>query len=196
MPQPAFSVHHVNSLRDRVRVISKQIGYGIRDPEMRRVSLAVSAGDTWTLRDFATRHGYRPLDLGGLRGCAARDDACELTNMFEFIRRNVRYTGDIAGLDTYVTARKTIFELRGGDCDDHTIALSTLGAHNGFSMLARAVAPTGSVDKRGRPVIGHVYAVALVPKMSPGAGTAMDTTLPRGFLGLEPRSAEQVDFLL
>jgi hypothetical protein len=190
-----FYTRNVQSLAGRVKAMRSLVLSGLRDPEMRRVALAVAAGDTWTLRDFASRHGYRPLDLAGLRSCAARDDLCELGNFFNFVRDNVRYTGDITGIDTYTGARTTIFKMRAGDCDDHFIAHATLAGHNGFGVIARCVAARGVVDASGRPVIGHIYALGLVEKFNPTRGVALDTTLPgSAALGTEPDHVERRDF--
>jgi hypothetical protein len=47
--------------------------------------------------------------------CPARDDMCELQAIYDFIVRNVRYTGDVTGRDTYQSAL-TSLQFGGGDC--------------------------------------------------------------------------------
>ena len=64
---------------------------GLRDPRMRAIGLEVTSA------------------------CPARDDLCELQAIFEFVKRNIRYTGDITDKDTFQTAWRTM-QMGGGDC--------------------------------------------------------------------------------
>ena len=191
-----LTTEHAPTLDSRVKRIRKLIANGLRDPEMRQVGLAVSAGDTWTLRNFAAKHNYRPLNLGGLREVQARDEPGELRNIYRFYKDNVRYVGDITGVDTFTSGRHTMFTMRAGDCDDECIAIGTLLAENGFGMIARAIAETGVRDAKGRPQIGHIYPVSLVPKFRPSAGIALDATLPYGDIGTEANADRVVDYRL
>ena len=179
-----------------MRLMKKMIAVGLRDPDMRKVALAVAAGDEWTLDQFVAENGYHALTHDPLSQCGSKNEECELENIYRFVKGNIRYTGDISGVDTYVSARRSIFEFRGGDCDDATVALATLLVQNGYSVVARLVAGRGQVDRLGRPVISHIYAVALVPKFSPKTGVALDTTLGDGQLGTEPDRIAQIDFRL
>ena len=124
---------------------------------MRQVSLAVAGGDKWTINDFTRRNGYKSMNLAGLREAEARDDEGELNNIYRFYKDNVRYTGDITGVDTYTLARRTLFEMHGGDCDDALVAIGTMLGHNGFGVIARCIAQKGVRDLRGGPIVGHIY---------------------------------------
>ena len=101
---PTLRVHRVNSLEDRVRLLQKLVNFGeaafdkasppfgsIRDPEMRRIGLAVT------------------------EVCNARDDKCELMAIYDFVKRNIRYTGDVTDKDTFQSGYRTM-QMAGGDC--------------------------------------------------------------------------------
>lgn len=84
----------VSSLQDRVDILKEQVwskAGGLRDPTMRRIGLMV------------TQH------------CPPRDDLCELQAIFDFVAKNVRYTGDITYKDTFQSGLRTL-QMGGGDC--------------------------------------------------------------------------------
>jgi hypothetical protein len=100
MSVPTLKAHAVSSLEDRVRVLQDLVYLpvgGLRDPTLRQIGLMV------------TRH------------CPPRDDRCELQAVFDYIVKNVRYTGDIVFKDTFQSALRTQ-QYHGGDC----LPLSTL----------------------------------------------------------------------
>lgn len=137
---------------------------GIRDPLMRDMGLQV------------TRH------------CPARNDMCELRAVFDFVTKNVRYTGDIAQKDTFQTALRTL-QFGGGDCDDHSVLCAVLAAENGFETKFRITSNTGSTWD-------HIYCMAGVPKHSPRSWVALDTTLGPGRFNRQPPQAKHRDFLV
>jgi hypothetical protein len=49
------------------------------------------------------------------RGCPARDLMCELRAIYQFTVENVRYTGDVAGVDTFSSPLRTL-QMGGEDC--------------------------------------------------------------------------------
>jgi len=57
----------------------------------------------------------RGLALAVTRACPWRDDRCELQAIWYFMQKNIRYTGDIYGADTFQSARRTL-DFGGGDC--------------------------------------------------------------------------------
>lgn len=94
----------MRTLDDRVAILRKMVWLGdaafgrrnppvggLKDPRMRQIGLEVTSG------------------------CPARDDLCELNAIFDFVKRNVRYTGDITDKDTFQTAWRTM-QMAGGDC--------------------------------------------------------------------------------
>ncbi len=165
MSSPELRLHKVDSLEDRVNVLRwlvKKPQGGILDPIMRRIGLMV------------TQH------------CPPRNDMCELQGIFDFVARNVRYTGDIATLDTFQSALRTL-QMGGGDCDDHSVLCVVLGMENGFTMKWRITSNTGATWD-------HIYAMAGVPKHRPTRWVALDTTLGAGKFAVEPPRAKYKDF--
>lgn len=106
--------------------------------------------------------------------------------MFEFVARNVRYTGDIAHKDTFQSGLRTL-QFGGGDCDDHSVLAAVLAMENGFSTKWRITSNTGRTWD-------HIYALAGMPKHSPHRWVPLDTTLGPGRFGREPPRAKKVDF--
>lgn len=101
---PMLRSHTVKTLDDRVNLIIRLVWDGeaafnkrhapeggLRDPRMRQLGLRVTSQ------------------------CTARDDMCELNAIHEFVKRNVRYTGDIAMKDLFQSAWRTL-QYGGGDC--------------------------------------------------------------------------------
>lgn len=161
-------------IEQRLATIQDLVEKSIQDPEMRKLALKVTAH------------------------CPERDGECEAKAVYDFVKANVRYTGDIApirwsngtveGVDLYQTARRTI-ELGGGDCDDQAIVNATLLALNGITPRLRVV------KTRGAPDWEHIYAGALLPKGSGNKFVALDTTLPgTDKFGIEPPYHKHVDF--
>ncbi len=96
--------HSVRTLKDRVVYLRKLVWWG--DGAFRR-----GGPPTGGLRDAMMRQ----IGLAVTESCRARDDMCELSSIFEFVKRNVRYTGDISDKDTFQSAYRTL-QYGGGDC--------------------------------------------------------------------------------
>jgi hypothetical protein len=159
----------------RVGIIQDMVWKSVRDPRMRKIALGV------------TQH------------CPARDGECEARAIFDYVKRNVRYTGDVApikkgkdgpveGVDYFQSAWRTL-EIKGGDCDDHSIEVATILALNGISPKLRVTSP------RGSKTYAHIYAIAGLPKNNPTKWIALDTTLPDGKFGQEAPSGKKRDFV-
>jgi hypothetical protein len=168
--------HQVSTLADRVLLLRRLVWFGeqafdrhsppvgsLKDPRMRQIGLAVT------------------------QGCPARNDMCELAAIYEFVKRNVRYTGDITNKDTFQSAWRTL-QIGGGDCDDMAPLNAVLAMENGFTCKFRITSNTGATWD-------HIYTLAGVPKMSPRRWVALDTTLPgQNKFGVEPPRAKKEDF--
>lgn len=161
------------AINKRVGIIQDMVWKSIQDPRMRKVALKIT------------------------NKCKARDGNCEAKAVFDFVKKNVRYTGDIApvkmgrngpeeGIDLFQSAYRTM-EFGGGDCDDHSILNATLLALNGISPRLRVTAPRNGQWQ-------HIYAVAGFPKNAPSKWVVLDTTLPRGKYGTEAAYGKAVDF--
>lgn len=134
------------------------------------------------------------------RGCAARDDLCELESLFDavrngssrvpWLRAGVRYVADSYSFDTFHGVGSLITLCESGacafDCDDTTILIGSLAAALGFKVGARAWGQSKKQDGEYQ----HVYAVACVPKAGPWPrnyfGHGLDTTVPEAAVGWEP----------
>ena len=185
IPPSVLRAHSVKTLEDRVEILRGLVREGDRafnkkgsiagsllDPRMRQIGL------------WITQH------------CPPRNDECELRAIFDFVtkpvgphkRPNVRYTGDIAGKDTFQAAIRTL-QMGGGDCDDHSVLCSVLASENGFFTKFRITSNTGATWD-------HIYCMAGVPKHNPKRWVALDTTLGPGKFGVQPPRKKHRDFLV
>jgi hypothetical protein len=163
------------SIEQRVATIQNLVWKSIQDPQMRKLALQI------------TKH------------CPERDGACEAKAIYDYTKKHVRYTGDVApvkmgadgpveGIDFFQSAARTL-EFGGEDCDGHAIVNSTLLALNGITAMERVTKPSRLSDW------AHIYAVAGLPKLSPRKWVALDTTLPgRNNFGREVPYASKIDF--
>jgi transglutaminase-like putative cysteine protease len=60
-----------------------------------------------------------------------RDEFAEVSALFEFVRDNIRYVADVAGIET-LTAPPMVLQRRTGDCDDQTALLCSLFESVGY----------------------------------------------------------------
>jgi transglutaminase-like putative cysteine protease len=138
------------------RIIARLIKEGARDFYVRQKAIEV-------LR----RYQVRPKDRMG-----------EVCALFDFVRRRIRYTRDIWGIELLHTARRML-ELRAGDCDDMTILLG--------AMLLSTGHPVRLVLAGYRPAKPHGY-THIYPEVNVwGRWMAADPTLPHP-IGWEPRA--------
>lgn len=169
--RPALTVYHVtDDLRPRAKIIQKLIwdkATGLRNPQTLYIARQVT------------------------RGCQARDALCELRAIYQFIVKNVRYTGDIKGVDTFSAPLRTL-QMGGEDCDGHAGLAAALAIANGFAAKVRITSNHGLTWD-------HIYAMAGLPKGRAESWIALDTTLARGRddirrFGQEPPKAKYADF--
>ena len=172
---PMLRSHTVRTLDDRVNLIIRltwdgEAAFnkrhapegGLRDPRMRQLGLRVTSQ------------------------CTARDDMCELSAIHEFVKNNVRYTGDIANKDLFQSAWRTL-QYGGGDCDDMAQVAAVLAMENGFACKFRITSNTGATWD-------HIFCMAGVPKGVNRRWVPLDVTLPRGRAGTHPPMAKYRDF--
>jgi LPXTG-motif cell wall-anchored protein len=161
-------------IEERLASIQKLVHKSVQDPEMRKLALQITAN------------------------CPERDGTCEARAVYDYVKRNVRYTGDIApikfpsgeveGIDLYQSARRTL-EFGGGDCDDQSILVATMLALNGITPRLRVMKEGKHED------FSHIFPLAGLPKTQPSDWIALDTTLPgnRSF-GEQVPFADALDF--
>ena len=119
-------------------------------------------------KDFYVRQ--KAIEVFRVYRVPAKDRFGEVCALFDFVKRNIRYTRDIFRVELLHTARRML-ELRAGDCDDMTILLG--------SMLLSTGHPVRLVlagFKRERP---HVY-THIYPEVNVGGRwLAIDATVNR-----------------
>lgn len=104
--------------------------------------------------------------------------AQEATAMLNFVRRNIRYTRDVQGVETVQSPLQTL-RLRTGDCDDLSVLLASLLASIGHSTRFVAVG-----FRKGS--LSHV----LVETRIGGNWVPMETTKPWD-LGVRPPNVRE-----
>ncbi len=162
-------------IEERVASIQDLVWKGVHDGRLRKLALQV------------TKH------------CPERDGLCEAKAVYDYVKRNVRYTGDVGpvkmgrggpveGVDVFQRGDRTL-EFGGGDCDDHSILIATLLAHNGITPRLRVTASSRNSEDE------HIYPLAGLPKNSPSKWVALDTTLPgSNKFGVEMPAGRVTDF--
>ena len=119
-------------------------------------------------RDFCVRQAaitiFRVYDVRG------KDRWGEVCAVFDFVRRNIRFTRDIFRLELLHSARRML-ELRAGDCDDMTILLGALLMSTGH--------PVRLVLAGFRPNRPHVYSHIYPEVNVRGRWIPVDATLDR-----------------
>lgn len=158
-----LQIHETRSLSDHARLIARQVDKSLMDPATRKLAVALASGTHGfvNLPDGQGRLVSTPvLEYHGRvyrvasRQCKARDDVCVISNVWNFLVLNVRYTGDIDTYDTYQDLRTTL-EAGGGDCDDFTIAFGALLRALGIRVVQKIISLDGNYW-------AHVYPVAEV----------------------------------
>jgi transglutaminase-like putative cysteine protease len=162
-------------IEERLASIQDLVYKSIQDPEMRKLALQVTSS------------------------CPERDGDCEARAIYDYVKANVRYTGDIApikwpngevdGIDLYQSARRTV-EFGAGDCDDASVLIATLLALNGITPRLRVMKEDPGSDW------SHIFPLAgLASKNAPTQWVALDATLPgNDHYGEEVPYAEALDF--
>src|SRR6185369_12968910 len=101
-------------------------------------------------KDFYVRQ--KAIEIFRAYGVRPKNRLGEVCALFDFVKRNIRYTRDIFRVELLHSARRML-ELRAGDCDDMTILLG--------SMLMSTGHPVRLVlagFKRNRPhLYSHIY---------------------------------------
>lgn len=149
-------VYQVSTEKERVQILGNLIEEGSQDPKIREASLII------------------------LKNCKGRDYLCELKAIFNWMKQNFVFRGDVTGRDSYHSPRR-LLTLMCGDCDDSLILAGSLAASVGYPILIKII----SQDKN-KP-FHHIYPLAGVPPDKPTRWYAMDITRPGSSFGSEPR---------
>ena len=101
-------------------------------------------------KDFYVRQ--KAIRIFRAYGVRAKDRFGEVCALFDWVRRNVRYTRDIFRVELLHGARRML-ELRAGDCDDMTILLGAMLVSTGHPVR---LVLTGF--RQNKPhVYSHIY---------------------------------------
>jgi hypothetical protein len=120
----------------------------------------------------------RAVDI--LRSVPAFDELGETEALFEWVRRNIRFTKDPLTKEKLYPPQE-LLKIRAGDCDDISMLLGALLIAVGYP--ARLV--TVSANRNHPQEFSHVYVEAEVPAGS-GRWIAMDPARPGSAFGDEP----------
>lgn len=188
--------HHYDPempIEQRVGILQDLVWKGVQNPQMRELALAITGNGTRVVQV-----GKKTFQVRGAN-CPARDGLCEAEAVYNWVRHNVRYTGDVApvkmgadgpveGVDLFAAPWRTA-EFGGEDCDGHSTLAATLLSLNGIPSRFRITAPRKNADW------AHIYALAGLPKTKPKKWVALDTTLPGEMFGREAPHGRKIDFV-
>ena len=144
------------------------------------------AGVTDTLKmmaQLARQYKVDPLirqtAARAVQSCRAKDDYCEAARLQNWVRSNIRYTGDVYDVETLQTPLVTLQE-RYGDCDDQSTLLATM-------LLAIGIpAAYCAVGVNGEPY-SHVMTYAVIRDHTQVSYLALETTLQ-----VDPNTGAQI----
>jgi hypothetical protein len=173
------TTHHRGPMpiKRRVALLQQLVWEGVQRPDMRKLALEIT------------------------KKCEARDGECEAKAIYDYVRNNVRYTGDVGpirlpdgqveGVDLFQGAHRTLLDFHGGDCDDHAVANAVLAALNGFDTRFKITGPKGAAKNESWQ---HIYLTLGLGKLRPTRWVALDTTLPGENYGREAPYGEAITF--
>src|SRR6266478_9773411 len=119
-------------------------------------------------KDFYVRQ--RAIDIFRNGGVQPKDRFGEVCALFNWVRKNIRYTRDIFRVELLHSARRML-ELRAGDVDDMSILLG--------SMLVSTGHPVRLVLVGFRPDKPHLYSHIYPEVNVRGRWIPIDATMPR-----------------
>ena len=154
-------VYEVSSDEDRLQIIADLVEEGSQDPVIRETAINI----------------LKAYNVPG------KDELGEIKAIFDWVQKNIRYTKDITGRDTYHTARR-ILELGIADCDDFTILLNSFLASIGYEVGARIIS-----SKPDKP-FHHIYSLVKLK----GKWIPLDPTNKSFKVGQEYKYAKKKDF--
>jgi len=153
--------YNIRNLDDRIVHLRKLALAGKKDPaiyEFARRAVNGKCGDSWCVPE--------------------KDNLAEAKALFKAIRNNVRYTSDIAGVDSYQKPGHTL-SLRTGDCDDYSTLACAAAGSLGMPVRFKVI------RTKGAPTWNHIYAQIGFPRRGPRKWIAFDASVDMPF-GWEP----------
>lgn len=152
------TTHQVRSLDDRIAAIAQKANEGKLDPKV----------IAWARKALSKkcRAGWN-----GEQWCVPeKDTRAEIDAIYKALRRDVRYTSDVVGVDTYAHPRRTL-EMGGGDCDEASAtgaaALMSVGIPCRFKVIRTKDSPSPN----------HIYLEAAASKANPTKWIPFDASV-------------------
>lgn len=155
--RPRLELREVRGLTDRINAIRERARKGRVDPKV----------VAWARQQVTRKRA------DGSWAVPEKDTVAEIHAIFNGMRRNVRYTSDILGIDTYVNPRRTLEE-KAADCDDYSslgcAALMAIGIPCRYEVIRTKDSSTWN----------HIFIVASKSKHRPfeTGGVYLDASLP------------------
>lgn len=152
-----LKTHTIRNLDDRIVHLRKLVEQGKRDPviyEFARNAVNGKCGPSWCTPE--------------------KDNLAEAKALFKAIRANVRYTSDIAGIDSYQKPAHTL-RFRTGDCDDYSILTCAAALSLGLPCRFKVIKTKGSPDWN------HIYAQIGFPRRAPTKWVSFDASVNMPF---------------
>jgi transglutaminase-like putative cysteine protease len=154
----------IHDLDGRIKHLRRLVDEGKRHPavhEFVRAATSRRCGDDWCIRE--------------------KDNLAEARAIFDATRRQVRYTSDIAGVDTYQKPAHTL-ALRSGDCDDYSSLLCSALLSVGIPCRFKVIRTANGNDWN------HIYVQAGFPRANPKKWISLDASVPAAFGWEAPRN--------
>lgn len=152
------TLHSVRTLDDRLAAIAAKANEGKTDPRV----------IAWARKELSKkcRGGWN-----GEQWCVPEKNTdAEIAAIYKALRRDIRYTSDVVGVDTYAHPKRTL-EMAGGDCDEYSAtacaALMAVGIPCRFKVIRTKDSPTWN----------HIYVEAGTPKQNPTKWVALDASV-------------------
>jgi predicted transglutaminase-like cysteine proteinase len=166
---------HMGTISGQIRTTTRQVR--TLDDRMAQIIALAEQGKldptviAWTRKELS-RPASRPRNMnGGQWAVPEKDTRAEIAAIFNAMRRDVRYTSDIVGADTYQHPRVTL-KLKTGDCDDYSslgcAALMSAGIPCRFKVIRTKSSPTWD----------HIYIQGGFPKHDPTQWMSLDASVP------------------
>ena len=155
--QLRLRTHKIRNLDDRITHLRALVEQGKRSPEVyafARQAVSARCGDRWCVPE--------------------KDNLAEAKALFDAVRKRVRYTSDIAGIDSYQHPRRTL-QFATGDCDDYSTLACSAAASLGMPCRFKVIRTKDS------DTWNHIYAQIGFPRRAPTRWVSFDASVPMPF---------------
>lgn len=148
MPEMEMVSVTADTLDERMDYLIDEIEAGMQDEHIQYLTSKIL-------------HGY---------GIGDRDWRGQARAIFEWVRENIMYVRDPAGIEQFRKPIRTVQQAM-GDCDDMTILICAMLSSIGHNLVLRVI----GVDSN-EPA--HIYPLDLLPPVNPTEAIALDATRP------------------